>query len=379
MKIPPKIIFPKHAISVIFITVILLQSCGFFLSKNIPNSRQDADHCYKEGLSSLNSGSFVQAEICFKNALGKVNPYAPALEGMAQLNFRQNQINEAKRYLEAALEADNNWLPAYILKGRILLLEEDYDLALEELHRAEILSHTHHLLLMQKTIQPFLADAYAGTGNFKQALFYYRQALLQNPGEAELQQKISAAEHGQLLLQGKGNAVRKIILKKTVSRADLAVLLVQYLDADIVADTLLNAIIRDLPTETVQAQAVQKTVRSKLLPLLPDGTFHPSDRVDRAEAALFMEQIFKQHFPGFQKADAGHFKDVEFWQPYSRAAVLVVSLNLISAGKDGYFFPKRHLSGREAVEMVYRLAKFLQLPSFPANLLWNKSHNAEHN
>ncbi len=378
MKISPKNNFHTRTISAVFLMTVLLQSCGFNLSKEAPGLRQEADHCYKEGLASLKSGSLVQAEICFKNALDKINPYAPALEGMAQIYFRQNLINEAKHYLSAAIETDHNWLPAYILKGRILLREEDYDLALEEFQKAENISHQHHLLLMEKKLQPYLAEAYAGTGNFEQALFHYRRALAQNPGDTELQQKRSQAEHGRLLLQGKGNAVRKIILMKTVSRADLAVLLEEYLDADIVSDTLIKASIRDLPMDARKAQAVKNMVALGLLPLLPDETFHPSDRVDRAEAALFMEEILKRKSPGFSAVPAVAFKDVESWQPYACAAAATNSLKLLPAVENEYFFPERYISGREAVEMVYRLTEILKLPSFPVNLLRNKRGKTEH-
>ncbi len=346
--------------------------------KNDPDSRQKANRCYKEGLLSLKKGSLVQAEICFKQALQQAEPFAPALEGMARVYSRRNQINLAEQYLEASVQADKNWIPAYILKGQILLQKEDYDLALEELKQAEARSRAHQLFSMQKNIQPLLADAYAGTGNFNAALLHYKKAQSQNPDDKTLQQKINATERSLKLVKGRGRALQKIILQKTVSRSDIALLLIDYLPAYFMADTLRNELIRDLPVTAPRAQAIEKTVRAGLLPLLPDGTFRPSDRVDRAEAALFMEHILKEKHTGFQQAERGNFKDVEFWQPYIQAAVLAVSLKLIPAGNDGYFFPKRYVSGREAVEMIYRLAEILQLPSFPAHLLRNKSPEAEH-
>ena len=379
MKIKSEIHLPGRPVYLFFLTVFFLQSCGFFLQKNAPAPHEVAKKCYKEGLLSLNSGSLIQAEICFKRALQQENKYAPALEGMARIYFMRGKINPAEQFLDAAVQADKNWLPAYLLKGKILLQKEDYDLALEELQQAEFLSRAHHLPALQKTIQPFLAEAYAGCGNFKQALVHYKNARRQKSADPRLKQKIADTERSLLLLRGKGSALQKMMLQKTISRADLAVLLTQYLEAKVFSDTLVNGRIRDLPMAKLQGQAVQKTVRAGLLPLLPDGTFHPGDRVDRAEAALFMEHILKQHANGFMPAPAAYFKDVESWQPYLQAAALSISLKLIPSGREGYFFPGRYLNGKEALAMIYRLAELLKLPSFPAYLLRDKSDNAEQN
>ena len=325
----------------------------------------------------MKEGSLVQAEICFKRALQQTDPYAPALEGMAQVYSRRNQINQAEQYLEAAVRADRNWIPAYILKGEILLQKEDYDLALEELKQAETLSQTHQLFSLQTTIQPLLADAYAGAGDFKAALLHYQKARIQNPNDKTLQQKITAVERNLELLRGRGRDVQKIILQKIVSRSDFALLLTEYLPAPLLADTLQKKIILDLPVSPPRAQAIQKTVWAGFLPLLPDGTFRPADRVDRAEAALFMERILNQKQSGFKKAEAGTFKDVESWQPYAQATVLTISLKLLSVGENGYFFPKRYITGREALEMVYRLNKVLKLPPLPTDLLRDKGPDTE--
>jgi len=356
----------------------LLSGCSFFKSDFAPNSRELALKNYRHGARALKDNDLVQAEIDFHTTLEYQANFAPAFEGLAQILFKKNKIIQAEHYLDLAIQSDKKWIPAYILKGRIYLQKEDFDLALEELNLANNLASNHNLLSLSKEIEPLLADAYSGIGDFYQAHQHYQKAVKNFPQEKHLQIKMMQTAAYVKMLQNKGEQVNGIMAKEVITRADLAVLLLNYLIPDRVNQDTLNFTIKDLPESATQREAILKCVHLKYLSLLPDGTFRPSDRVDRAEMALFIQQILKMQFSDFGSANLLIISDIEPWQSYARAASLVVKLNIMRLDEDGGFVAQNLIPGTKALQIVLRLATVLKFSSFPMHLLRQESPNTEH-
>ena len=361
----------------ILLICIILSGCSFF-QPNVTITKE-ASHLlhYKNGLRAFNKSELVQAEILFHDALESRKNFAPALEGLARVYFERKDLQQSELFLERAIYIDRNWIPAYILKGQIYKYKEDYDLALAEFQLAEKLLKAYKIPSLSRKLQPLLAEAYMFTGQFRKAADHYNEAIQQFPDQKDYQQALNEVNTYLHLLDGQSSDIRTIVTHNKINRADLAVLLSNYLVADSVCTEPDSHQPIDAPSDPLYRKAILRCLHSGCLPLLPDSTFRPGDFVDRTEMALFINRILLKKFPEIKATKGINFADLDSKLPYFRAARLVVDLDMIHVNEGQYFYPRHILSGGEAVRIVYRLARFLETPLFPANVLRDKSPDAE--
>lgn len=356
---------------ILFVLAISLHNCIYWGKSNHREKESDANAEYKAGLKALNGQDLIYAEIHFQNALARQENFAPAWEGLARIQLRKDQPLLAERYLERAIRADQNWVPAYILKSRLLLKNEDYDLAREELYLAQKRIKKHRLKSFQAQIQPLLAETCFGLGNYATAVHHFREALKQNPDDGRLQKRLEQATLYSQLLKDKSRRLKDVVRTSEIKRGDLALLMRHFLISKSAGSIPIENQIADLPQDPELAESIRLCCAAHYLPVLPDQTFHPEDKVDRAEMALFIEQILKRKYPFKVPADLQQANDVEPFQPFSRAVRLVLALKLMQWDENLNFHPYKITSGGEALIIIHRLQQFLELPVFPAYLLRN--------
>ncbi len=367
----------RYLLLIVFI--VPLHSC-FFNNQSVKNDDgTTASQEYKSGLNALNRDDLIDAEIHFQNALNSRDNFAPALEGLARIQLQRHNPLLTERYLDQAIQADRNWVPAYILKSRLYLVNEDFDLAREELRMAQKRIKKHQLKSFEAEIQPLIAEACFGLGNYESAKIHYINALKQNPEDKRLSDRLEQSKIYSQLLMNKNGRLKTVVRANEMRRGDLALLMRYFLQFAAENQEAEQIRILDLPQDTTLAESIKMCCAANYLPILPDQTFHPEDKVDRAEMALFIERLLNRKYPFIVRLDLIEINDVERYQPFSRAAQLVLTLNLMERDDNQNFRPYDILRGTEALVIVHRLASFLEVPVFPTHFLRNQSGDSKNN
>ncbi len=345
----------------IFLTV----SCFSLSGRGHPPSTP-ALKDYRRALHWMERGDLLQAEAFFRFAVAKDSLFPPAYLGLGQINLQRGKPTEARRWLEKALRIDKNYLPAGLLHARLLWRQQEYEAAEMDLHRCR-------QLLNPGTSKTLQAEVYLLEGrvsgkllNFTRAAEYYQKVLQLFPGHPEARKELEQMQEYLKYSKGLSAAVKAIIFKKQITRADLAALLA----------VRLNFLIDSLDAEPVSGETVplqtpvERAVRQGWLPLLPDSSFRPNDVVDRAELTLFLchillkyrsEAVWKGRYTGRA------FDDVADFNPLYPFVQLATAFNLLDFISGNDFFARKPVSGLEAFRSCQRLRELLKAPPFPAN------------
>jgi hypothetical protein len=202
-----------------------------------------------------------------------------------------------------------------------------------------------------------------GITEYERAESCFKEALSYFPNDSALQKQKRTNAELKRILRGKKHILRKIARKKQITRADLAVLFAQMLTAkDSCRER--GEHITDWPKDSILNEAMKRAVRCGWLPVLPDGTVHPDDTVQRVELAVFASRIMIRHGLGkFQSKRI--LKDVEPYKPYYEAVLRTCVYGIMQMDKEGRFYPKRLLCGEEALLAVNRLTCVLERAGLP--------------
>jgi len=357
----------KKQFLLIISLIVFFFSCTHRLEKPI---QDDAARFYKEGLGFLHNYELVQAEVSFNQALQIQKDYAPAYEGLARVYFQRGKYGRAENLAKKSHQLNPNWMPARIIKARIYLAEGDYDLSRDELLIALEQVGSLKLPALRSTIHQLLAKNYLLQRNFSAAEKHLKTALDLKADNAEALQTLHEIEEDLAVLRGRQNGVLEVAAKPVITRADFAVILFQELQnlntinfEELHPDSRPAA--RDVRSEHEYFEAVQFCLKNKLLPLLPDSTFRPKDKVDRAEAAIFLKNMLPiLRYDSADKIDSfstkkSLYKDVTKRDVYYSAVAAVTNFKLMSAETDGYFMAQKILSGLQAVKIISRLKEML--------------------
>ena len=348
----------------IFISLIVfISSCANRLEKN---TQDNSAWFYKEGLRFLQEHELVQAELSFNHALDFNKNFAPAYEGLARVYFERGHYSKAENLAKKSHQLNKNWLPARIIKARIYLAEGDYDLSRDELLLALKDAGSMKLPVIKSTLHQLLAKNYLLQRNFTRAGEHLKTSLQYNADNDKAQQTLREIEDDLAVLLGRQDEILDIAAKPMISRADLAVIIFfefQGLEMfnDKGPERSSNPIASDVRPDYKSFKAVQFCLQNKLLPLLPDSTFRPNDKVDRAEMAIFLQNMLTVFDPGsdYQSSSMSSkkifFKDASEMELYYSAVHKAVSFGLMSADAAGFFMPRRLVNGLEAVKTISRL------------------------
>ncbi|ACX51263.1 S-layer domain protein [Ammonifex degensii KC4] len=133
---------------------------------------------------------------------------------------------------------------------------------------------------------------------------------------------------------------------KPITRVEMAALLSRFYALPPAQDIPLPL---DVPAWA--GEAVRAALAAGYFGLYPDGKFHPSEPITRAEAALMLARGVE-----IKEAPLPSYRDWEEVPPEAKAAVAYFTAAGICRGReDGFFAPAAYLTRAEAAVLLYRL------------------------
>jgi len=120
-------------ITKLLLLALLILNCSYQQSTTAPESVLDTpENHYVQGLRELESQDMEAAIELFQRALELDADYALAYVGCARVELERRNYSEVYKYVQTALNKDENCKEAYIVRGRAITQEKEKDNWLEE-------------------------------------------------------------------------------------------------------------------------------------------------------------------------------------------------------------------------------------------------------
>jgi len=348
---------------------LFLSLGGCFSSRN--NNSASSKYHYKKGLEFLKTHKYDQAELEFKYTLEIENSFAPAHLGLAILNLKKQNLNNAEFFANKALNLRKDWSEAYFIMGKIKYNKNNYigalDYFTETKHLIELKNQKNGKRIL-KELYYWIGVTYQKLGKMEGARQNIQFALKLDPNDPKSKKANDEIELFFSMTNDKLDMIKKIALKNAISRADWAILLV----SEIAENSLNNNVftessieqsiskenIPDLPDEDQTHKNVLIALRLGIISVYPDGTFKPERALRRAEVALTIQRIFKIYFVEIYKKNISDYysmspyTDLSHLHPIFGAVRLATSLNILKGFEDNTFRLDGTVSGMEALGII---------------------------
>ncbi|MCD6117831.1 S-layer homology domain-containing protein [bacterium] len=376
----------KIAAGVCIAALLVIAGCG---PKPIPQQSilDTPQNHYKQGLREIERGNLTDADKEFDRAIRLAPDYAGGYAGKALINCKNKDFGMAFKMIDKAIGKDKKFVDAYIIKGRILTAEKkDKDW----IKNAEK-SFNKALKIDPKSYKAmyYQGIAYKEAFMFNDAADSFRKVIASKGDYAqaadkewELVQKIQRAAPGTEL--GK-----KIALIPEIDRSDLAVLLVEELKILTVIDkrktktydTSFRA--PEGRTEMKKKEAEQakiadisdhwaktwiaQVVNAGIMEKFPDNTFHPDQKITRANFAMILQNMLilikgDNSIATKYLGSTSRFPDVNPSHFSYNAICLAVDRGFMTTKNlDGAFGIRDHVSGADALLMIRKFQNALRL------------------
>lgn len=343
------------------IQILILAACSSPKIKMTANPNDSLRIHYHEGQKFLREGDLLQAEVQFRSALLRNDAFAPAFEGLAQVELQRGNWRQAERWANKAVQINDEWIPARVVRGRIHLASGAYAFAVEELSRALKIAEKYNHVREQASIYYWLGLAHEKTEEFEAARECFTIALKLQPGQSEAAKALVKLDEYYPLVVGRPAAIKGIAAKEYITRADLAVLLVGLLAGQNGQSASTPIVAVDVDQNLPAKKYIEHALQTGLLQLLPDSTFRPALAVTRAGFSVIVENILVKALsdPGlkqrFWRSSGSPFKDVLPVYPIFNAVLVVSSYKILESPQADFFFPQNSISGLEAIRAVENL------------------------
>ncbi len=366
----------------------LFLSCGS--SEKAREARSEVDtpevH-YDRGKALINKDNYNDAMFEFKQATSLDPKFAPAYEGMAWVYLDQNDLKAAEEAANKALDLDGKWVLAKLAKARIKAKQEKYKDAIKEAKKAikDIPgSSVRDKRAAQIQAYLILGDIYKEANMYDEAQRAYQQVLEIDKLNMKASQAIKDLAAYKTATTGQRPELRKIASKKEITRADVAVLFVLELPLDKIfrqapqsqqagwhpptqnvmgqrkSETAGEMLPPDVPEDHWARSFIKEALDKGAMETLPDGNFHPDEKVNRAEFSRIIEKFMIRYWndPSLETKFFGTtspFADVNNTSPIFNAVMVVSSRNIIPGYDDGTFRPLNGVNGTEALNIIRKL------------------------
>ncbi|MDZ7370995.1 MAG: tetratricopeptide repeat protein [candidate division KSB1 bacterium] len=354
--------------NVLFFLLPLIAAC------TRPPHRQSAfdpaasEAAYQQGIEFLQQEDHRNAAIAFQRAL-KANPnHAEALAGLAYLSALRGEGEKAVEAVEKAAAKNNRSIDVQMMRGKVYLLVKPNrwaDRAAAAFDAVLAASPDNQEARFYRAEIFFQQGDYAKASDGFRAIREGRFAETARERLRFISARIAASPrtpYGEALLQ-----------KEALTRADLAVLLIQELGIDrLIArrnpnparsttQATSNVPIVDI-TGLKEQLEIRKIVGLGVMSVYPDHCFRPFEVVTRMDAALIFQQALIL-ITGDRALDTAYlnsgkrFIDVKPSHYGYNAVCLMTERGIMSSSEDA-FAPNRPLSGIEALTAVRKLEGF---------------------
>lgn len=356
------------------VLVLWLVGCGPKAIK--PKSVLDTpDNHFNQGMRELDRGNLDLAVQEFERAKSLDPKYAEAYAGLALVHATKQDFQKAMELVDQALAKNKNSLEARIIKGRIITMRRKGDDWMEEAVK-EFKKAAEQYPSSDKPLY-FMGITYKEGYDFGQAAAAFAKVIEMKGNYAAaadkewaLVQKIQRAAPGT-------KVGAKIALITEISRADLAVLLMEELKLMELLEKK-RAKTYDTgfrPPEDVTKMAqpeaklpdvtdidghwaknwIKDIVAAQGMDVFPDHTFRPDEKITRANYAKIMQDIMilatgDQRLATKFIGEASPFPDVNPSHWAFNSIMLMVSRGIMAADKmTGEFRLNDHMSGADAL------------------------------
>ncbi len=282
----------------IVVLVFLVIGCAQVDRVSKPPEPVDVEQVVRAGLDSLDAGNWQAAARAFNRAIQADPDYSPAYSGMALVLAERERPDKALEYANRAVAKEPKSVQAHVVKGRILLMADDYSNAITALDEALKINPRNEEALFYK------AQAASKAHNYELA-----ENVLQTLVEQEGEYKDRARElfeqmHKAQLAAPQTGVGEKMLQTEAISRGDLAALLVNEIG-------LLSLVNRRNPNFYATSNSddgsevsivdinghwaepwIRDVVRVGAMDVYPDNSFRPNAPVQRMNFAMTLQNVF---------------------------------------------------------------------------------------
>lgn len=346
--------------------LLMIAACSRKAQRQTPFDPVAADSAYRQGLALLEREDHQNAAIAFRRAL-RANPnHAEALAGLAYLSALRGEGEKAVETVEKAAAKKGRSADVQLMRGKIYLLVKPnrWEQKAVDAFDAVLTAEPNN-----QEARFFKAEVYFQKGDYNQAADGFG-AVREGRFAATARERLRFISALMAALPRTADGER-LLRKETLTRADLAVLLIHELQLDRLimrrnpnpagkafnsSDTTPIADIAGLQEE----EEIKKVVGLGIMSIFPDRHFHPNEPVSRMEAALIFQQALIL-ITGDRSLDTAYLNsgkrlvDVKPSHYAYNAVCLVIERGIMSTVDKEVFAPLRPLSGIEALTAVRKL------------------------
>jgi tetratricopeptide (TPR) repeat protein len=371
-------------IGVFIVTALLLTGCAGKKEHPADPLVITPEYYYNEGKKYLELNDITSAEWHFKKAVQLRADFAPAYEGLSLAQLERGNLQKAEIFIKEALKNDSDWIPARIINGRLYLAKGEYEYAVNEFEYAVNTADRSKLIKdkvkLKRDAYCRMGSAYKAWGKYIEAQAAFQQVL--NIDSTDIKAAAAVKEINEYLavIEGKPAIINKIAAKKEITYADAAVLFLTELDiekifrsvqlikeyrnktaATIERNNFTSESIADVAEDYWAKSYIDKAIRLGIMELLPDSTFRPDNKINRAEMAIIIERFLMKAYDDPQldtryfKYVSSPYKDILNVSPIFNSVMVVTKRNIMTVFEDDTFRPLNTISGIEAINIITKI------------------------
>ncbi len=338
------------------------------------------EYHYRLGIQQLENGDIELSKESFSRAKRLQHGFALADVGLALASISKNEFNIAKQHIQLAKRQDRRCLQAYIAEGRLIAKRglnlnrppnSWLDESLKSFNQAFTIEKDNPEALF------YVGDTYLNAGNLKDSQMAFTKILNSNNQHwAKMaRQKLKIVQDIERLSPG-SLLGKQIGLKQTISRAEMAVLLVEELRINsIAAIGRLSSVNNETVTNPKRKNNIPNlqhwasgwvNIILKIgvpgLSLFPNGDFYHDQQLTRAQCALIVSYVVerlsgKDGDLSKYIGEKSTFPDLKSDHYAYGAASLSVDLGLLEIKniRTANFEPSGSISGLEALRIIRKL------------------------
>jgi len=379
--------------SIIFLlSALFIMYCAGPKERKAESILDTPEYHYTEGVKFLNNNDIANAEREFNLAKSLKDEFAPAYEGLAIVALEKGDQKKADELIDKSLGIDDEWVPAVVAKGRLLMTQEKYEDAVDEFQDAvddvDDSGSVKDKKGVKKDAYYWMGTTYKRWGKYINAQKTFQKILDIDNTDTRASLAIKELAEYQAAVAGQSPELRKIAAQKEITRSDVAVLFVTELPLEKIfrKSPAKNAIQFAAPGQSIMGKKegaknndnwptdvpethwaktfIEKALNAGIMQKYPDETFRPDQKVNRAEFAMLIQNflvkayddqsIETKHF-----GDASPFADVLNTAPIFNAVMVVSTRGIMPGMDDGTFQPLAVVSGAESLNIIRNMkAKF---------------------
>ncbi len=349
------------------------------------------EYHYNQGKKFLKNNDLANAEREFNLAKSLKNDFAPAYEGLADVALERGTLGKARKFIDTSLDKDSDWIPAVVAQGRLYMLQNKYEDAIDEYKDALDDVGSSKSVRDKKGVKMeayyWMGETYKRWGKYIKAQTAFQNILMLDNTDTRARLAIKQLAEYQAAVAGQSPELRKIASQKEITRSDVAVLFVTELPIDKIFRKAAsqNALKFSAPGTNIMGKKETKSalggpkdvadnhwaksfittaLNKGVMQVYPDGAFRPDAKVNRAELAMLIQNFLVKAYadPNLETkhfGDQSPFADVLNTAPVFNAIMVVATRGIMPGMDDGTFKPLKVVSGAEALNIIHNLkAKF---------------------